>query len=315
MSDVTIKHLRAFLAVARFRSFTKASEEIHVSQPALTMAIRQLEDIVGASLLDRTTRAVSLTPEGTDFYPTAERLLCDFDLALQDVRAAADRRRKHIGVACVHSVATKLLPPALRRFSRESPGVSMHLHDGNSSDVRLRVRRNEVDIGFGSRDTGDPELTFAPLFRDQMGLFARADHPLFKRKRTLRWNDLTGHDFVGLTEDTATRPILEAIPALPDTIGSPRYMVSNNATLWAMLEAGIGITTSPALAPPSSKHFPLRFRPLIDPIAWRTVYTITRKGRALSPAALEFAEVIKSRVHSIAKSNALVECLDPASPS
>jgi LysR family carnitine catabolism transcriptional activator len=309
MHHVTIKHLRAFRSVARFSSFTRAAEQLHMSQPALTMTIRQLESSLGISLFDRTTRSVILTPEGTDFLPLAERLVSDFDLAIQDMRAAATRRRGRIGVAAVYSVATKLLPSAISVFSERHPGVRLHLRDGNSSDVLRRVSRNEVDIGYASVDGNEGELDAVPLFRDQMGLLLRADHPLCRINRTLRWKDLDGFDFIGLAYGTATRPILDQIPDLPQSVVAPRYEVSNTTTMWAMVELGTGISTVPALSAPTSAQNVFRFRRLTHPVMWRTVCAVTRKGRSLSPAALEFSKLVAEYLGTIFRNDRQVELL------
>ncbi|MBZ6075750.1 LysR family transcriptional regulator [Microvirga puerhi] len=305
--NVTIKHLRAFLSLAQHRSFTRAAIALHASQPSLTMTIQQLEDIVGCSLFDRTTRNVLLTPEGEDFLPVAERLIVDFDLALQNIRVAASARKGRVGIAVVHSVATRILPRVLGGLLSAYPGLHVQLRDGNSADVRRRVRQNEVDLGFGSKDEEDADLEFTPLFRDQMGLLARYDHPLIKSKKALKWADLAGHDFVGLASDTATGPIVRQIPHLPQSVIAPRFEASTNTTLWALLESGIGVTTTPALSIENKQNQPLRFRALNDPIAWRHVYVISRRGRTLTPMAMEIMRRVRAEVASIAGKHRLIE--------
>lgn len=307
--SVTLRHLRAFEGVARLSSFTRAADELNISQPALTMAIRHLEVMVGASLFDRTTRRVTLTPEGGDFLPTAQRLLHDFDVAIEDIRVAAKGWRGRIGIASVISVATKMLPSAIREFGDAHPSISVHLRDGNSSDVRRRVRHNEVDIGFASMERSDPELDFKPLFRDQIGILTRADHPLLNMRRPLTWADLDGHDFLGLAPGTATRPILESVMNLPASVLSPRYEVSNQSTLEAMLQVGIGVTIVPALTGSRAKSEPLQFRPLADPVMWRTIHVITRKGRKLSPAAYALADTVGATIQRHCEGNTLIEVL------
>jgi LysR family transcriptional regulator, carnitine catabolism transcriptional activator len=310
-NNITVKHLRAFTSVARLTSFTRAAEELALSQPALTMAIRQLEDSIGASLFDRTTRRVTATPEGSDFLPTAERLLREFDGALQGVRSAAQRRRGRVGIASVHSVATQILPPALREFADGHPGISLHLHEGNSTDVRRRVRDNEVDLGIGGMDGDGAELDCRPLFRDQMGLLGGAGHPLIRRSRAPSWQDLAGHDFIGLTGDRGTRPMLLTIPNLPPSVLSPRYEVSNNSILKAMLELGLGVAATAALTGMLHTGDPLQFRAMAGAPTWRTVYLITRRGRTLSRAAETIAVLIGEHVRRVCGHSALIEVFVP----
>jgi LysR family carnitine catabolism transcriptional activator len=312
---VSLRHLRAFSTVSQFQSFSQAAKQLRVSQPALTLAIRQLEDIVGASLFDRTTRRVVLTPEAVDFLPTVQRLLSDFDLAIQDAQATATRRRERVWLSSVHSVATMILPKAIRDFSRDHPSIRLQLRDGNSSQVKLHVRRNEADVGIASRwGDDDPELEFTPLFRDRMGLLAARRNPLF-RSKVVRWNDLAGYDFIGLTNDTATGAILDRIPDLPTPISAPRYEVSNNSTLWAMLKLDNGVTAAAALSALECAKEGLNFRPLSDPVVWRTVYIIARRGRAPMPATQELIAHTRTQLRAVCRQNKMIEMLDatPAS--
>lgn len=308
-SAFSVRHVRAFVFVARFQSFSRAAVALHVSQPALTMAIRQLEDIVGTSLLERTTRRVALTPEGADFLPTAQRLLSDFDLAVQDIRAAATRRRGRIGIASVHSVSTKILPLALNDFAHRHPSIKIQIREGNSSDVRMRVRRNEVDFGFASKhEPDDAELAFTPLFRDRLGLLATTDCPLFAESR-ITWGDLAGYDFVGVTEDTASGAILDQLAGLPASVKRPRYEVSDNSSLLAIVKQGIGITTVAALAAADCERENLTFRRLSHPARWRTVYLVSRRGRTLPATAHELIETVRAGLRTVSRNNDLIELL------
>jgi LysR family carnitine catabolism transcriptional activator len=205
---------------------------------------------------------------------------------------------------------TPARPPTIRKFGDAHRAISVHLRDGNSSDVRRRVRHNEVDIGFASMDRSDPELDFTPLFRDQIGILTRADHPLLRMRRPLTWADLGGHDFLGLAPGTATRPILESVANLPASVLSPRYEVSNQSTLEAMLQVGIGVTIVPALTGSRASDEPLQFRQLADPVIWRTIYVITRKGRMLSPAAYTLAGMVGAGIRHLCADNPLIEMLD-----
>lgn len=214
----TIRHMRAFLSVAKYRSFTRAAAELRLSQPSLTMTIKQLEDIVGGLLFDRTTRTVILTSDGEDLFPVAVRVVDDFDLAIRNIQLSASQRHKYIRLAVVSSLTTNVLPRILKKFLESHPGLRVQLREGNSNEVRRLVQRNEVDMGLASKDGDDAELVFNPLFRDQLGLFVRHNNPLIAKAQDgcLAWSDLKEFDFVGLTHDTATGTILSQIPYLPE---------------------------------------------------------------------------------------------------
>lgn len=305
---VTLKQVRAFVTVAQQGSFTRASERLALSQPALTTVIRQLEQTIGINLFDRTTRRVSLTSEGSDFLPTAERLLTDFDLAITDIRAIAERRRGRVSIAALFSVATMILPGAVREFAGSYPAISIHLRDDNSAGVRRRVRLNEVDFGFAGREDDDPELEYVRVFRDPLILVGRSDHPLMRLRRELCWKDLEGHDFLGLGKDTGIRPVVESVPGIAANVASPRYETSNTPTLEALIEEGLGVTALPSLAAPRMKSGRLRSRPIGDPVVMREVFLITRKGRSLSPAAQSMKALVLSHIRDYGRASRLIEC-------
>lgn len=306
--SATIRHLRAFLSVAKHRSFTRAATELHLSQPSLTMTIQQLEDIVGGTLFDRTTRNILLTQEGNDLFPVAERVVDDFDLAIRNIRLTASSRNSCIRVGVVSSIATKIMPRILDGFLATRPGLRVQLREGNSNDVRRLVRRNEVDIGFASMDGAEAELEFKPLFKDQLGLFLRHTHPLYKQAKegVLRWADLANHSFVGLTSDTATGPILAQMEHLPESIRVPKYEVSTYPTLWALIENGLGITTAPALAAEFIPDNRIAFLGLTEPVAWRSVYTVRRLGRALPPMVTALLKTIEVELAIIAEGHSRI---------
>lgn len=305
----TIRHLRAFLAVARHQNFTRAATELRLSQPSLTMTIRQLEDIVAASLFDRTTRKVVLTPEGTDLFPVAQRLVSDFDFAIRDIRLTAATRNSCVRLAVVSSVATQIIPDVLKSLRETHPGIRVQLHEGNSNEVRRLVRRNEVDLGFGSKDGDEPELSFEPLFRDRLGLVMQRNETRAETAAygALTWKDLENRSFVGVTDATATAPILSTIPQLPESVELPRYEVSSYHLMWSLVESGLAVSTAPALAARNSQQRGVVFSVLEEPVAWRIVWKIARVGRTIPPVTKSVVREIENHLIRVSKENDHVE--------
>src|SRR5262245_52267247 len=120
----SIRHIRGFLAVARLGSFTRASLELHVSQPALTIQIKQLEDELGVTLLYRNKREVALTRAGQELLEPLQRLVGEFESIVTSSRELAEMRRGTITVAAMQSVAATILPKAIAEFSKVYPGIS-----------------------------------------------------------------------------------------------------------------------------------------------------------------------------------------------
>ena len=149
--SLKLRHVRAFVEVARQGSFRRAAEKLFVSQPALTITINQLEELVGVGLFNRTTRRVNLTIDGEDFLPIAERLVADFDRAIRDLKMTAERREGKVSIAVLPSLTINLLPGLLARFKDANPGIRVILRDDNAKGVQRQVLNNESDFGISNR--------------------------------------------------------------------------------------------------------------------------------------------------------------------
>lgn len=262
-------------------SFNGAAEKLSRTQPAITLAVKQLEEFIGLKLLERTTRQVSTTTEGENFIPIAQRLVRDFDTAIYDLRATAERRSGHVSMAIVPSVASNVLPDIVKAFSIEFPGIHLHLDDDSSQGVQRRVERNEVDFGLSSLWKPNKLLDFKPLFADQLELICHADHPLAQKTGPVHLKELEGTTFLdtGITQTLRIR----------ENFAESKFDFPNITTLLAMLKSNLGVSVLPSLAIPKTPD--LASRPLL-PTEIRAIYLITRKGWTLSPAAEAMIDTI-----------------------
>jgi len=286
--NVTLKQLRAFVEVARARGFTRAAERCGLSQPALTVAIRQLEEALGTALFERTTRRVRLSADGLAFLPTAERLLAEVDGAIESMRAGAAAGRERVSVAALPSMAALVLPGAVSATMAEGPETVVHVRDANSSAVQRRVRAGEVDFGLGSLWEADSEIQVEPLLTDRFGLACREDHPLAGSEEPLPWAELAPYPMLGFAMDTGIRPLLDADEGRPGGLAPPRLELSNIMTAGAMLSEGLGVTAVPYMAFACLGRATLRFRPLEAPDLRRDIALLRRRGTPLAPAAARF---------------------------
>ena len=279
---MTLRHLRTFITVAEEGSFNGAAEKLSRTQPAITLAVKQLEEFIGLKLLERTTRQVSTTTEGENFIPIAQRLVRDFDTAIYDLRATAERRIGHVSMAIVPSVASNVLPDIVKTFSAEFPGIHLHLDDDSSQGVQRRVERNEVDFGLGSLWKPNKLLEFRPLFADKLELICHRDHELAQKSGDVHPKELENSTFLdtGITQTLRIR----------ENFGESKFDFPNITTLLAMLKSNLGVSVLPSLAIPKSAD-ELISRPLF-PTEVREIYLITRKGWTLSPAAEAMIETI-----------------------
>ena len=286
----SIQHIRAFLAVAHSGSFAKAAVELNLSPSALTVQIQQLENWLGVSLLERSPRQVSLTAAGQNNLAPMEKLLLDLDNIVAGSRDLAALRRGVVTIAALPSMCSGTLPPVLRRFREQFPGVEVRLRDVVAQRIDTLVREGEVDFGLGVRARMSHGLAFEPVMVDRLCLFVPPDHPLASQT-SIRLSALAGQPIILTGRDSSVRERVEqlfadeAVPLVPGL--EANYM----STVLALVRQGLGMTLLPESADEGRGDLA---RVWVDhPGVSREIGLITRTGQSLSPAALRFVETLR----------------------
>jgi LysR family carnitine catabolism transcriptional activator len=289
--NVSLKQLQAFVAVARSQSFAEACGRLHLSQPALSIAIKNLEDSVGGRLFARTTRSVALTPEGEAFYPVVKRLLADWDQSLDDVHNLFALRRGKLDIAAMPTFASSLLPDILATYHQQYADINVTVHDVIAESVVEMVRNGRVELGV-TFDPGDmEELDFTPLFTDKFVAVLPKQHPLAVRK-TLKWRDLEGYAFINLQRPSSIRLLIDEVIAEHEFALSPAFEAHQLASIGRMVSVGLGLSVVPALSVGQMSEMGAISRPLIAPSLTRSVGVITRRRAPLSVATQAMLDVI-----------------------
>ncbi|MFL0801675.1 MAG: LysR family transcriptional regulator [Agarilytica sp.] len=287
----TVKQVRAFVAVAKTQSFAEACGVINLSQPALSIAIKNLESEVGGPLLTRTTRTLSLTPEGVEFLPVAERLLHDWDSAFDDIHNLFSLRRGKISIAAMPSFACNLLPQVFVEYRKLHPGVNISVQDVIAEEVVALVRSGRMEIGI-SFDPGDSEdLKFTPLFQDQFIAVLPSDSA-YAQDSTITWEILLRKDFIALQKPASIRALLEHTLSKHDMNLSVTYETNQLATIGRMVASGLGVSAVPALCESQMQEMGAVCLPIENPAVMRQVGIITRRRYPLSIAASALQEVM-----------------------
>ena len=290
--NVTLRQMQGFLMVARLGSFSRAANEMGMSQSALSQAIAQLEFLLDAKLLERTRRSVTLTPAGTKFLRRIERILSDVGSAIAELREEATMQDGKVAVACLSTVATGILPPAIRAFKRSYPRVSVTIRDDHVDGITEQVKARTVDFAVTCLFTDDPAVDFEPLIADRFRFVCRRDHPLAGRK-VMRWQDLKHADFVAMTRGSGVRTLLERALSDHRVFDHALYEVSRVPSVLSIVEEGEGVSVLPALtlARPGADAT-LFHCPMVEPEVPRLVGIMTLRGTALSTVAAALRRAI-----------------------
>jgi LysR family transcriptional regulator, carnitine catabolism transcriptional activator len=293
--NFTLGDLEAFLGVARFGSFTRAARSLNMSQPALTVRLRHLEEALGVRLIDRTTRTVALTQVGREFLPTVERVLGEIAAVASNAREMAGRRRGLVTVAALPSVASTLLPPTIVAFNARHPGISVRVRDGVAQRVTSLVKSGEADFGIGSPTRRDPELRVSTLMKDPLAAVFRPAHPL-GRSRHVQLDDLLSVPLILMDHDYSVRELIERAFESAGHSVLPAYEVSYVPTALGLAKAGLGVAVIAysAADAAATRAAGLRARVIEHRSLVRYISLIERANRSLSPAAHELVSTIRA---------------------
>ncbi|WP_133649149.1 LysR family transcriptional regulator [Paraburkholderia flava] len=281
--NVTLRQLRVFIEVSRLQSFSRAGDEIGLTQSAVSRCVRELEAEIGLKLIDRTTRDVQLTDVGANLVASVSRLLGDLDDTLREIREIGEQRRGRVVVAASPTIACRLMPQVVAGCGQQFPFITLGLRDDVQSDVIRKVKSGEVDFGVVVGPFSADDLHGEPLMTDTFCIVCREDHRLATQPQ-VSWSDLEGERLVMLDHASGSRPIIDAALDAHGVTASVVQELGHSATVFGLVEAGVGVSVLPWLALPLPADASLAARPLV-PRVERTVELVRRRDRSLSPAA------------------------------
>ena len=284
---INFKLLGTFLAVADNVSFRKASEQTHLSLPAVSMQIKQLEEQLGVALFQRTTRRVELTPEGEKLMISVRKAMAELDGALMHIQQAADVQHGHLSFACVPTVAGTRLPPLMMAFARQYPGISVRVRELTQPGLLEAVRKREVDFAIGPEPEKLGELDFQPLFVDDFVALLPAGHPA-AAKSSITLRELVKMPLLSLGSSQFHVHLLQMLQQ-EGLAPELNYEFTHVSTLVAMAEVGLGVGIMPKVAVP--RHDALRVLKIVRPSMSRTIGIVTIRGHTPSPSAGRFVEM------------------------
>ncbi|RQO48626.1 LysR family transcriptional regulator [Variovorax sp. KBW07] len=288
----TIRQLRAFLAVYQLRKLSTAAQRLFVTQSAVSMLIRQLEDGLETRLFDRTTRSLKPTAAAEQMMVTVERILRDVDSLSNDFRELATLERGRVTLAITPTLAGFLLPEAMRAFNEQHPKVRVLVNDCAPDQFISRIIGEHVDFGIGTPERPGTEVEVQRLMRDHLALVCRHDHPLAKA-RIVRWSDLGKHPVITVRPGYGVRPLIDGTAAEAGVALDVVNEVSFLSTAIWMTAAGMGASIMPSAFARAEADPSLVVKVLSAPRVSRDISIVIKRGHSLSAAARAFIEALK----------------------
>lgn len=281
---VSYKNMCAFVSVAQASTFAEAAEKLCVSQPALSTSIKNMEMQLGGQLFTRSTRRVSLTPEGATFLPIAKRLIEDWNSALSDVEDLFSVQKGRLTVASMPSFAEGHLAKILQSYHQRYPNILLRVHDVVMERVIEAVYSERADIGFVFEPETLQGLTFAPLLIDHFCAVMPSQHELATHK-SIVLNDLRTYPLIAMNIGSSIRSWVDKAFAEEGFQPTIIAEASQLGTIGQLVKTGLGLAIVPQLSNQQMLTKSLKCIPLNNALLKKRVGMIALASSGLSSAA------------------------------
>ncbi len=301
--NITIRQLNAFINVAENGSFTRASEQMHLTQSAVSGLIKELESNLGIVLFDRTTRQLSLSTVGRHLLPQAQRVLNEIHLFENEASSLTGLAQGHVRLA-VSQFAASSMPAVVAQFAKEYPDISVSLLDCSAEDVLKHVQNIEVDLGVGAELSFmdiDDDISADLLYQLPFCVVVPDNHPLANQSE-ITWQQLIGSPIITLKGSFIEQVTAELDETIAIHVQQAQYKVNFMSTALEMSRQGFGITLCLPYMPEVIDWVPanhLKMMPLSEPVKMRRFFIYQRSSRALSPASMAFKQFLQTYFESL----------------
>jgi len=293
---MNLHQLRIFVTVAKRGSFSRAAEELHISQPSASIQVADLERALGVDLFEQAGRQIHLTEAGRVLEDYARRILVLTEEARTAVSETAGLRRGHLVVGASPTPGTYLLPRIIAAFQERYPQISVSLHIAPGTEIGERLMRHELDLGVIGGKIHTPGLQAEPLLDDEIVLIAAPTHPL-AAVGSARAMALRDHRVILPERGSDTRGAIdEALSDAGQTV-TPAMELTGNEAIKEAVAAGLGAALLSRLAARAEVAAGrLVVIPIPDLVIRRQFSVVHLKDRRLSQAVRAFTEMLRASV-------------------
>ncbi|WP_201541353.1 LysR family transcriptional regulator [Psychrobacter faecalis] len=296
--NISIRQLSAFISVADNGSFTRASEQMHLTQSAVSGLIKELESSLGIVLFDRTTRQLSLSVVGHHLLPQARRILNEMQLFENEASSLTSLAKGQVRLA-VSQFAASSMPAVIAQFAKAYPDISVSLLDCSAENVLEHIQNIEVDLGVGTErgfTEPDDDISADLLYQLPFCVVMPDNHALPQKSEVI-WQDLVDTPLITLQGPFIEQVTAELDEEIASHIQQARYKVNFMSTALEMTRQGFGITLCLPYMPEVIDWVSangLQMRPLAQPVKMRRFFIYQRSSRALSPASIAFKQFLQT---------------------
>ena len=298
--NITSRQLKAFVLTARHQSFSRAAEQLFITQSGMSVLVRELETQLGFRLFERTTRKVELTRLGAQFLPVADRNLRELEAVAANLSRSAAAVNDCLSIGAAPFCAAEIMPQAISAYATLNPRLHIQMIDAERGRLMEMVQEGMVDVAVVTGlEAEAPRVRIASLARFAMMLICPADGT-HQVPLEARWPDIAGLRLVGLPRDNPIQRVVDEQLARIGRSASADAACNFIETQIAMVEAGVGAAVIPACAAPACVKRKVTMHTLVDPVVWTDFCWVSSHARALSSTAEDFGDFLKGYLAHVA---------------
>lgn len=292
--QMNLNQLHYFSKLAEVEHYTKAAEELNISQPSLSHAIRELEKELGTKLFEKQGRGVVLTKYGRLFREYADESLKILDTGIRKVRSLTGQTEGVVELAYIYTLGSEFVPQLVSDFIRthEELKVQFRFTVGNTSEVIQGIKDERFDIGFCSMTERESDISFTPVGTENLVVVVPKGHPL-SDEEAVDLEQAAAYPQIFFTQNSGLRPVVDRMFEQIKVRPRIAYEIEEDGSMAGLVAQNFGIAVMPEI--PVLSQLPVDILPIRNQHEMRYVYMARAVDKYQPPVVQKFAEYVKRR--------------------
>ena len=288
---MNLNHLSYFRVLARLEHYTQAAEELSITQPSLSHAMATLEKDLGTYLFEKQGRNIKLTKYGKIYYEYVDRALNELEKGEKKLRELTNVSTGTIELGYIYTLGPRFIPQLIKSFTEidNNKDIKFLFGQGTTKSLIEGLKQEKFDMVFCSKLESEPDIDFIPIANEELVVIVANEHPLAK-KESIDLREIDGYPFIGFSEKSGIRPIIEELFKKADIKPNIICEVEEDNSVAGLVEIDYGIAVMPRIS--SLKHYNVKVLPITNPKHERYIYLATLKNRYLTPSVNLFKKYI-----------------------
>jgi DNA-binding transcriptional LysR family regulator len=290
--NITSRQLKAFLLTARFQSFSRAADQLFITQSGMSVLVRELEAQLGFRLFERTTRKVTLTKFGSKFLPIADKSLLELEQGAANIGRSASAEKGELSVGATPFVAADLLPAALAAYALRSPELHVRLIDAEGARLIEMLQAGELDVALSAMHHDTPGVRRTPLVRFSLVVIAARD-AASRLATEVHWDELARERLIGFPTNNPIRELVDEHLLRAGRAEPPEIVCNYLETQLAMVEVGAGVAVVPSFVMHACAKRAITIHELVAPRITGNLYWLVNRARKLPQGSEGFHSFLR----------------------